>query len=319
VHLQTPTRFQTGWSGELLGLRASWFADEARVERDFVVRIEPMPTYQLFLDTNFEEQFRVIEALHRSTDVPVPGVVGFEPDHALLGGRFFVMEMVAGRTGGVAEPWMAALRPSARDGLWWTGLETMARLHRVDWHGLGLDFLWAPRRGATALEQQLAYYGEYYDWARDGIRSPVIEHAAEWLHHHLPVDVPTSMSWGDARRGNLLFGPDLRCTAMMDFEQVALGPPELDLGWWLVAERRMADAAAVALPSKDATVERYGELLGRPVERIEYFEVLAAYRIAVMHLQLTKLRGSDPGQTHRPDGEATLRELMRVYAGSSSR
>ena len=312
VALQTPTLFPSGYSAELLGCHAEWESAGEPCADDFVVRVEPSSDYQLFLDTNFYEQYRVQEALDHATSVPVPNMVGFENDATVLGQRFYVMRKMPGRTAQISDPWMLELGAEGRETLWWNGLEAMASLHRADWLSLDLGLLSHVDRGTTPMDQQLSYYAEYYDWSREGKSHPVIEAAAWWLQANKPEGLPISISWGDARRGNQLFTPDLRCAAMLDFEQVSVGHAEFDFAWWLVAERRMAQVAGVQLPDRALTEARYSEALGRPVEHVGYFEVFAAYRIAVLHIKLRRLLEGIPGNTHRPTGELTLKELLRT-------
>ena len=58
----------------------------------------------------------------------------------------------------------------------------MSRIHRVDYSALGFDTLFdRPARGALGLDQQLAYYEEYFDWAQAGRSVPVAEQTREWV------------------------------------------------------------------------------------------------------------------------------------------
>jgi hypothetical protein len=59
--------FAQGFSGEILTFDVHRPAGDQIETTGMVVRIEPGPKYQLFLDTNFEGQYRVMEALARHT------------------------------------------------------------------------------------------------------------------------------------------------------------------------------------------------------------------------------------------------------------
>ncbi|WP_182377754.1 phosphotransferase family protein [Nocardioides sp. WS12] len=303
--------FKAGQSGELLTFTAHWGDGTAR-RQDMVVRIEPTAQYQLFLDTNFEEQYRVIDALHRNTDVPMPQAIGFESDRSILGDRFFVMAKSDGRTGLVDLDWMLDLGPDGRKQMWWNGLGAMAKLHRADWQTLGLEFLDQKGRGEDGIAQQLHYYRDYYRWANaDGVTYPAIEKAYDWLVANKPSSVPNGIVWGDARRANQLFTDDLAVSAILDLEQVCLGPPEADLAWWLRTETVMADRLGIECPGIEETVEGYAELLGRPLENFDYYLVFAAYRIAVLLIKLYQLRDEQPD---RGDPFAADRRLGEVFA-----
>src|SRR5258708_37673604 len=82
--------------------------------------------------------------------------------------------------------WLTDVDPSEREAIWWSGLDTMARIHRLDWRQLGLDFLDKPGRGRPGFDQQLRYYEEYFDWARQGQANPVAEAALVWVTAHAP-------------------------------------------------------------------------------------------------------------------------------------
>ena len=54
-----------------------------------------------------------------------------------------------------------------------------------------------------------------------------------WLRGRQPRDDgPPRPCWGDARIGNMIFR-DGRCVAVLDWEMATLGPPQMDLGWFL--------------------------------------------------------------------------------------
>src|ERR1700753_4141768 len=67
----------------------------------------------------------------------------------------------------------------------------------------------------------------------------------------------------------------------------------LDLGWWLYFDRQFSDGLGVPRPagfgSHDETVERYSEMMGRPVRDIFYYEVFSGFRFAVVMFRLSKL------------------------------
>jgi len=288
-----------GYSGDLLMGQASWRIDGRKHDQGFVVRIEPTPDYQLFLDTNFEAQYRVLDVLHDKSTVPVPATLGFEEDPEVLGSRFYVMDRVSGSPGLIGRPWIDAIKDQGRDTvwpLWWKGLEAMAQLHRVDIEEVGLTSLYQPRRGEDALDQQLHYYREYYNWVRGGVDYPAIEEAFAWLTLHKPQGTPTSILWGDARRGNQMFTDTFECTGLLDFEMVALGPAEADLGWWLyTTEVELHEPMENWCPTTDETVSAYGKMLGRDAQNmnIEYYLVLAALKVATLMIKLQELRGGN--------------------------
>src|SRR5690606_8522169 len=90
---------------------------------------------------------------------------------------------------------------------------------------------------------------------------------------------------GDARIGNMIFR-DRRCVAVLDWEMATLGPPEMDLGWFLLLDRHHSEGIGVprlaGLPGPAETVARYEERLGRRVAHLAFWELFAAWRFAVI-------------------------------------
>jgi aminoglycoside phosphotransferase (APT) family kinase protein len=87
----------TGFSNETLMFDASWMSpDGRRQQQGMVVRVKPTG-HAVFLESEFEVQYRMMEILGAATDVPVPGLIGYEDDQDLLGAPFFLMKKIDGR------------------------------------------------------------------------------------------------------------------------------------------------------------------------------------------------------------------------------
>ncbi len=263
-------------------------------EEGLVVRIKPTG-YRVFPEYDLGRQFRVMQLLV-PTPVPVPRVFWEEPDPALLGAPFYVMERVEGRIPTDNPPyhvggWMAEARRQEREAVWWSGLEALCEIHKLDWQGLGFGFLDAPERGATPLEQELCYYEHYLEWAARGKPQPTTEAALDWLQANRPADEPTALLWGDARIGNMIFREN-RCAAVLDWEMVTLGNPVEDLGWWIFLDRHHSEGLEAprlpGFPSYEETVARYEEQTGRKVENLRYYQVFAGFRFGVIMIRLAQ-------------------------------
>ena len=100
------------------------------------------------------------------------------------------------------------------------------------------------------------------------------------------------LSWGDSRIGNIIWD-DFECAAVLDWEMASLGQPEMDLGWWLYFDRQFSEAFDVPRPagfaSHEETIERYTEIIGRPLHDIFFYEVFSGFRFAVIMARLTEL------------------------------
>jgi aminoglycoside phosphotransferase (APT) family kinase protein len=286
----------TGFSNETVLFDATW-ADGAEAHR-LVVRIAPQ-AYQVFFETNFESQFRVMDALGDHSDVPIPTMLWFEADPGWFGSPFWIMERVDGQVPSDAPPyatagWLHDSSPAQQAQAWWSGIEAMAAVHRVDWRAAGLDFLADPSRGATGLEQQLQYYEEYLDWAEDEGPHPGARAALARLRAEMPAPPPQgdALVWGDSRLSNQIY-VDHRVVAVLDWEMVALGDPRIDLGWWLFCDESLSTGSGVprlpGFPTRDATAARWAELTGRAADDLHYFLIFAGLRFTVVMLRLGTL------------------------------
>jgi aminoglycoside phosphotransferase (APT) family kinase protein len=283
--LETPEF--SGFSSEILMIDVT-AADGTRSE--LAVRIAPLH-YQVFPDVRFEEQYRLMRILAERTDIPVPPIRWYERDSSYLGAPFFVMERIGGRvptdmppyhTGG----WVTEISPAERSAMWWSGLEMLARVHRIDQAGLDAGFIDQPQWGAPGLEQRLGFYEYYMNWAYPGPK-PTAVRALEWLKANRPAEEhPPVLLWGDARIGNMIFGAGGVPEAVLDWEAAAFGQPEEDLAWYIYLDRHHSEGVYAerldGFPGGAATIARFEELLGRPMRDMRFYEVLSGFKFTVI-------------------------------------
>lgn len=306
-----------GFSSETL-----LFEAEFGGARPMVVRVQP-EQHSIFPDADFGLQFRAMAAVGAAAaPVPVPRVYWYEPDPSWLGAPFYAMDRVDGLVATDNPPytmggWVLEAAPDEQEAMWWSGIEALAALHRADWRSMSLDPIPGSADEGAAVRGQIDYYRRFLGGASPERRQPVAEAALEWLCAHLPAQVTDDpvgsdagdgdgdrdrgggcvLSWGDARLGNMIFS-DFRCAAVLDWEMAAIGPPELDVGWWLWFDRQFADGLSmprpVGFPSRDETVARYEALTGRRLRDLRWFEIFAGFRFAVILVRLaTLLKGAD--------------------------
>ena len=240
-----------------------------------------------------------MDALGVHSDVPIPKMLWFEGDPAWFGSPFWIMERVDGQVPSDSPPyatagWLHDSSPAQQARVWWSGIEAMAAVHRVDWRTAGLDFLADPARGATGLEQQVQYYAESLDWAEDEGPHPGARAALARLRAEMPPPPPQgdALVWGDSRLSNQIYS-DHRVVAVLDWEMVALGDPRIDLGWWLFCDEVLSTGSGVprlpGFPTRDATAARWTELTGRAADDLHYFLIFAGLRFTVVMLRLGTL------------------------------
>jgi aminoglycoside phosphotransferase (APT) family kinase protein len=282
--------FATGFSNETIIVDATWTGGG----QGFVFRPRPVG-HTVFMESEFEAQYRVLELLQGS-DVVVPTVRWFEEDPSVLGSPFFVMDKLDGRAPEDTPTyhqsgWLHDVTPEDRATMWWSGLDQMIRIHRLDPSPFG--FLDRPARGAPGLEQQLTYYREYFDWTAKGRPHPTVTDAQQWLWEHRPSGEPLRLVWGDSRVGNILFGADCRPVAVVDWEMVTLGNPVEDLAWWIYLDRHHSEGIDIprleGFPSYGDTIARWEDGTGLSARDFDYYQVFAGYRFSVVMMRVVDL------------------------------
>ena len=276
-------------STETFTFRADWNRGGIAGGGSFVVKGAPQgtgvfPRYDMVI-----EQW-VMQALSVHSAAPVPAAPWVETDPSVLGAPFLVMERLSGRVARDDPPYTAAgwvldLTPEQRARMYDNGLIALAQIHATDPHVLGLDFLDRPELGASPFDQQVATWRTCYEQAGRETH-PTVQAGFEWIEAHRPGEEPTVLNWGSARLGNLLFADDLSVTGVLDWKMVALGSPEMDLGWWLFVQRHHTEGLGLPLPSgfpdHAATIARYTELTGHQARYLEFYETFGALRLSIL-------------------------------------
>jgi aminoglycoside phosphotransferase (APT) family kinase protein len=150
----------------------------------------------------------------------------------------------------------------------------------------------ASRSGATTLAAELSWWSEYLDWAADGSPPAALREARAWCAENVPADEPEpALCWGDVRIPNVVFDDDFRPRAVLDWEMATIGPPELDIGWFLVIHG-MTTAVTGDLPGfrdRDDVLRVYESKLGRALRDLRWYEAWAAFRAAAIMVRLARL------------------------------
>jgi aminoglycoside phosphotransferase (APT) family kinase protein len=227
---------------------------------------------------------RVLGALADS-DVPHARLLGTCEDTGVLGACFYLMEHVDGWTpmGPLPEPFASDL--AAKRGLGDELVDAIARLACVDWRAAGLDGFGKPE---GFLDRQVDRWLAHL--AKIRFREiPGLDVAAEWLRRHTPVHFRTGILHGDYQFANVMFhhGAPARLAAVVDWEMATVGDPLLDLGWVLMSwpdpdEERGASAYFdyTGMQSRADLMERYARIANLPLDAIDYYVVLARFKMA---------------------------------------
>lgn len=252
-----------------------------------------------------EREYRVLHALQYS-DVPVPKVLAFCDDSAILGAPFYIMEFVEGRI--FYDQRLPGMTPDERAGIFDAMNATVASLHRVEPLALGLDDFGRPER---FLERQVALWTRQYR-ASEGDRCAAMERLIEWLPANLPPEQPGRIFHGDLRLDNMIFhSTEPRVIALLDWELSTIGDPLADFAYHAVVWRVGADLfrgfgdlerAAMGIPEEADYVRLYCERTGRAdIPNWNFYLAFSLFRIAAI-LQGVWRRSHD-GQASSADAE----------------
>jgi aminoglycoside phosphotransferase (APT) family kinase protein len=249
----------------------------------------PPPAAPETRDAGIRREWRIIEAL-TGTDVPHTPAIAACDDQSVLGRAFYLMGFVDGwspmSTDGWPAPFDADLE--ARAGLAYELVDGMAQLSLVDWQAKGLGDLGRPD---GFHERQVDRWTKFLERIK-GRELPGFDVATAWLGQHRPLDFVPGLMHGDYQFANVMYchGAPARMAAIVDWEMGTVGDPKLDLAWVVNGWPEDPDAGnggityvdMKGMPSRADILGRYTEVSGRQVEDIDYYCVLAKWKLAIV-------------------------------------
>ena len=288
-----------GYSGKTVFFTANWTDQAGLPHTDHLVLRAQAEDHQLFTVPDAPRQADVMQRLG-AQGIPVPDIVGIERDAAVLGSPFYVMRRVRGRTPSDVPSWhkrgwTVDLSAAERGLLCDNGLRTLVQLHRVDDPDT-LRFLRGDADPArAALRRYLDKLAGWYDWCHAdlAVGADTLAQALRVILDSAPDTDAEAVVWGDARVGNMCFDDDLSVVALFDWETAGTGPPDIDLGWWLMFERFLCEALGFTrlpgVPDDDDFVKRYVQFGGMLTGDIAYYQLLAAFVLSLINNRLAGL------------------------------
>lgn len=307
-------RISGGASRETWSCDATWREGKARAGRGFILRRDPEAS---LLETERYVEFRVYQALQGS-GVPVPEVFWLEDDPQWLERSFFVMARLPGEAS--PQRLLATNFDGKADDVAQQKIDSLARIHAIDWQALGLDFLGIPESTAACSSREIDRWESIMrEQALEP--QPALELGIAWLRAHMPVAQKIALVHADYRTGNFLVDHG-RITGVLDWEMVHLGDPMEDVAWVCLRSWRWAgDARMGGLFSREDFYRRYAKASGLTVDAdaVRFWEVLGNLKLAVIFLtgarSFIEGRSKDPIHAFtahlNPDIEA---EILRLIA-----
>ena len=252
-------------------------------------------------DEGIVREWRIIEALD-GTDVPHTAAIAVCTDQAVLGRTFYLMGFVDGWSPMGMDDWPAPFDTDlgARAGLGYQLAEGIALLSKVDWRANGLQDLGRPD---GFHERQVDRWTAFLERIK-GRELPGFDVAADWLRAHRPIDYVPGIMHGDYQFANVMYrhGAPARLAAIVDWEMGTVGDPKVDLAWMVqswpedTSTQDAAEASYVDLtgmPNRSQVLAHYAEVSGRQVDDIDYYVVLAKWKLAVVLEQGFQRAGDD--------------------------
>ncbi|KAI7902361.1 kinase-like domain-containing protein [Cokeromyces recurvatus] len=202
-------------------------------QQQYVLRKKPPGTLLSSTAHAIEREYRILYALGTQTDVPVPKVYVLCEDCDVIGTAFYVMEFLKGRI--FEDCRMLDLPFEERKALWYSAIETLAKLHRVNFKAIGLEKYGRSSgfydRQMKSLSKVSQAQGAVQDQdTKEVVGSiPRLNDMFQWFKRNQVKDQATIVH-GDFKIDNLIFHPtDSRVIGVLDWELSTIGHPLSDL------------------------------------------------------------------------------------------
>jgi len=239
-----------------------------------------------------------------------PRSIHFCPDPSILGAPFLLMEYRPGMVISGAE-WPAELASDAGQEVGPMLVRTLAAIHAIDPKEAGLEDIGKPegflRRAIDGWSARAAI-------ATDNNPPPAVRDLISWLEKNLvPGGAPTLLH-SDFKLDNVILDPTtLQPVAVIDWDMGTRGDPLLDLATLLSYWSEASDppplldlgqmpSAGHGFPRREEIERQYGQLTGRDLRNLQFYRVLAQFKLGVVFLQ----------QSVKPDHQRQ-RDLVENY------
>jgi aminoglycoside phosphotransferase (APT) family kinase protein len=271
---------------------------ESNSPREFVLRRPPLGPIPPGAH-DMRREHRVLSALHRRFPPAPPSLLLCE-DESVIGAVFIIEERRRGFVIRDDIPAEFAGRPELNRRIGMALVDALAALHRIDPGEIGLGDL---GRVEGYLERQLSGWTRRWEAALGGPEearsragmAPVLD----WLGRTLPQERAGALLHNDYRLDNCLLDPadPAHIVAVLDWDMCTRGDPLADLGYllnyWVEPgdDPAWREIAAMptwrdGFPSRTEAIARYGARTGSDVGEILWYQVFAAFKLAVIIQQI---------------------------------
>lgn len=238
---------------------------------------------------NLLREIRLLRAL-ANTKVPHSRLIAASTETQIMGTPFEVLEWIDGFTPFAPLPEPMQSSPRYRREFGFALIDGLADVAKVDWRGVGLEGFGKPE---GFLERQVdRWLGQLERYRTRDIEQ--LDAVVKWLRESTPLRHPVGLLHGDYSPANVMVAPlspdsPLKLAAIVDWESATIGDPLLDLGQLISGWQDDTSGPTWAifadwkgLPSRQEAIERYAQRSGLNVDRLDYYMVLAIFKIALI-------------------------------------
>ncbi len=279
-------------------------------------------------DETMRREARVLAAIADS-DVPHASLIAACPDIEVIGAAFYLMESVDGINPTVELPALLRDDSSKRFEFGLAMADGAASIGAVDHVAAGLSDLGRPdgylERQVERWRRQLDSYSSIENYAGPDI--PHVQAVADWLDANRPAAFEPGLIHGDYHLANVMCAYDHPAlAAIIDWELTTIGDPLIDLGWLLATWPDAGDPAGGAVtpvqpwdgfPGRGDLIDRYGERSDRDLAAIDWYEVLACYKLGII-LEGSHAR-ADAGLAPREIGDRLHASTVSLFERAARR
>ncbi|KAG0300006.1 hypothetical protein BGZ98_009566 [Dissophora globulifera] len=266
----------------------------------YVLRKKPAGTLLSSTAHAVEREYKILKALGEKSNVPVPKVYTLCEDSSVIGTPFYVMEFLQGRI--FSDITLTKLPFEERRLCWLSAVDTLAKLHKVDYKAVGLENYGKSsgfyRRQISSLSKVAAAQAAAKDKEGNEVGPiPGMDEVTAWFKK-CEVKDSTSIVHGDFKIDNLVFHPtEPRVIGILDWELSTIGHPFSDLAnlvnpYYVPAHDGTATMAGLkGIPKKDLPIppvesllERYCQQTSRPypIENWMFCIAFSFFRLSVI-------------------------------------
>jgi aminoglycoside phosphotransferase (APT) family kinase protein len=219
----------------------------------------------------------------------VPEMLAYSDDEQLLGTEFYVMEKLTGIIPRRNLPSSVKLSKTQVKQLCTNALDSLIRLHQVDYQQADLTHL---GKGAGYTERQIQGWSKRYRDAKTW-NVPSGKDVIAWLEKNMPQHETICITHNDFRFDNLVLNNHnpTEIIGVLDWELATLGDPLMDLGnslaYWVEADDDFIAQSTRRQPThldgmltRQQVIDYYLEKSGFETENFTFYEVYGLFRLA---------------------------------------